>query len=96
MFISSQEWLDFRRKRLTFEVLFMNKQRITLQELTSAKASVSGRLAQLRRTPWRYGRDGSKSPIAKFDAFAEGIDEIENVYREMQQRIDNAKITIEL
>ena len=70
-------------------------QQITLQELSSAKASVSGRLAQLRRTPYRYGQ-GGKSPIAKLDAFSEGIDTMERVLRDMQNRIDNAKITIEL
>jgi len=73
-------------------------QQITLQELSAAKASVSGRLAQLRRTPYRYdrGRVGGKSPIAKLDAFSEGIDTMEKVLRDMQNRIDNAKITIEL
>jgi len=72
------------------------KQTITLQELSAAKASVSGRLSQLRRTPYRYDRAGGASPIAKIEAFAQGIDEMENVLREMQNKIDNARVTIEL
>jgi len=71
-------------------------QQITLQELQSAKASVAGRLSRLRRTPMTYNSRGGKSPIAKLDAFSEGVEEMENILKEMQQRIDNARITIEL
>jgi hypothetical protein len=71
------------------------KQEITLQELNAVKKSVAGRLSRLHETPCRYDQS-RKSPIAKIDAFSQGIDEMENILKEMQNRIDNVKITIEL
>ena len=73
-------------------------QQITLQQLQSAKRSVQGRRARLRRyyRPWRQGGGRHPSPIAKIEAFGRDIDDMERILDSMAERLDNAKITIEI
>lgn len=73
-------------------------QQITLQQLYSAKNSVATRRDRLRKTKgsrrnhWQAG----KSPIAEIEAFDRDIDDMDRILKGMEERLHNAKITIEI
>ena len=61
----------------------------------SAKKSVEGRLSRLRKIPsTSFMREDYKSPIAKIGCFNDEIDSMEKTLKSMQNRLDNATITI--
>ena len=70
---------------------------VTLKELYSAKKSIQGRLSRLKRTPgsWRRRVDQS-SPIARIGVFSDEIDSMERTLESMRDRLNNAKINIEV
>jgi hypothetical protein len=80
----------------------MQKQETTLQALNAAKRSIGGRLGRLRKSRNRqYGWDGDydnekQSPIAKIGVFESEIDSMERTLESMRNRLDNAKVTIEI
>lgn len=83
---------------INFEGNIMNNknavpQEITLEQLSSAKQSVSGRLSRLRIARNNYSYN-NPTPIAQIDAFASDVDALEGILNGMVQRLNNAKITI--
>ena len=71
---------------------------VTLQELQAAKQSIGGRLHCLRkkRMSWRNRSTEKRSPIAAVGFFDQEIDAMDKILRDMKNRLDNAKITVEL
>ena len=71
-------------------------QQITLEQLHSAKKSVYARLRgidNIRPSNWQ----GSKGRgIGAIEAFSYDLDEMERTLRKIQDRLENAKITIEV
>ena len=70
---------------------------VTMQELNAAKRSVGGRLSRLRNNyrgcpSW----DKKATPIAKITAFQKDVNDMEDILRSMQDRLNNARVTIEI
>ena len=71
------------------------KTEISLHEFYAVKRSVFGRLSRLRKIPQRW-EEGEDSPIQEIGVFEAEIQVMENTLLNMQTRLDNAKITIEI
>jgi len=71
---------------------------ISIKELNALKSSIDGRLSRLRKCKPRFDDDwdSSPTPIEAIGVFSEEIDVIEKTLRKMQDRVNNAEITIEL
>jgi hypothetical protein len=70
---------------------------VTLQELKAVKRSVGGRLSRLRESYRGYPYwTSSPTPITKITAFQKDVNDMEDILRSMKDRLDNAKVTIEI
>jgi len=69
---------------------------ISLREFSLLKGSVKSRLNRLRKTPHSWLRPSKKTPIQNCGFFEEEVNEMEKILYEMNKRLENAVITIEV
>ena len=68
---------------------------MTLRDLYSLKQSVRGRIDRLKAYT-RYDTSYQDTPIWKHGIFDSEVNRMEEILKGMQERLDNAKITVEL